>query len=104
MKKIRLIAMLIALTLVLTACGNKLAEGVIIDKEYTPSRTIVQYIWTGKMLFPCYINRPAQYRICVQGPDEEGTIISEWWDVDPANYSRLQIGMRVSGGTNNENT
>lgn len=98
MKKIRLITILIALTLVLTACSNRLTEGVIIDKEYTPSRTIVQYIWTGKILLPRYINRPAQYRICVQGPDEEGTIISEWWDVDPANYSRLQIGMRVSGG------
>ena len=95
MKRLVLIAVLMAVTMILTACGDRLTAGMIIDKEYDPARTVTGYKVVGLTTIPEEVIRPAKYKICVQGTDEEGSECTEWWSVDAVTYGRLQVGMYV---------
>ena len=95
MKRFLAIAVLIAVTVFLTACGYKIESGIVVDKKYIPTRTYMTSMLIGKVIVPQTIIQPAQYKICVQSADEEGAIITEWWSIDSAEYSKIQIGMEV---------
>ena len=95
MKRLVLIAVLMAVTMILTACGDNLTAGVIIGKEYVSARTVTNYKVVGLTTIPQCITIPAKYRIHVRGTNEEGSEVTEWWVVDAATYGRLQVGMNV---------
>lgn len=95
MKRLVLIAVLMAVTMILTACGDRLTAGMIIDKEYVPACDVTGYKVVGLTTIPEKVTRPAKYKICVQGTDEEGSECTEWWSVDAVTYGRLRVGMYV---------
>lgn len=96
-RRFAFVSLLLAIMLILSACGNELESGVVIDKSRIPDTSGTVYLWTGGIMAPKTISRPAQYKICVQGIGEEDSDTIEWWDVDAVTYGRIQIGMHVRG-------
>lgn len=95
MKRILTFGILIVLLLALTGCSNRLDSGVIIKKRATPCYTYMQAIPVGNVIIPQMMIMPATYAILVQGTDEEGERLEEWWSVDAVTYSRMQVGMKA---------
>ena len=94
-KKVSLALMLLVL-LSLNGCGLKLELGTVIGKKHTPRHMVVQYMPAGKVIILHYIPVPEEYKICVQGTDEEGAVKTDWWSLDAAAYSRVRVGMKVN--------
>lgn len=91
MKKIIISTILIILILTLTGCGYGEYKGNVIDKQYTPARTVVQIIHTGKTIHPYTVHHPETYQIKIQ-KEENGETKITWITISKEQYENIQIG------------
>lgn len=79
---------------------KRLTSGTVLQKEYTPRKTYVQMIpiFAGKsvIIAPRSMIAPQKFRLLVQGETENGETVTEWWNVNEAQYNAAEIGKEVS--------
>lgn len=79
----------------------QLDEGIVVDKDYEPPRTRLRYTTINGRTTPHVYHDGADWRIKVQGVNEDGEHRTEWWDVGAGLYELIEIGDYVykEGGT-----
>lgn len=98
-RKLALWAALIICAALLTGCGDRLTSGIVLEKEYTPRKAHLQMapVVCGKSvtMVPRIRIVPQKFRVLVQGEDENGETVTEWWNVNEAQYNAAEIGEEV---------
>lgn len=102
-RKLALLTIILVCVALLAGCGERITSGIVLEKEYTPRKTQLRMIPIvgGKFVSTRsrIITVPAKFRILVQGETESGETLTEWWNVDEAQYSAVKIGEGVSRET-----
>lgn len=82
--------------LIMDAVAPKLTGGVVIDKDYdAPYTSTHTNIVDGKPVVSTS-HYGASYSIKVQGVNDEGETVAEWWSLGEGLYSLISIGDRVT--------
>ena len=66
MKKLKIVILLLVILLLLTGCGYGEIKGQVINKRHTPTRTIMQPIYTGKIMTIVPITHSEKWEIQIQ--------------------------------------
>lgn len=72
-----------------------LDTGVVIAKTYEPARTITQFIHKDGHMYTVPHYYPAEWKIQVQGSNDDNERITEWWSVDETTYHKVTVGNTV---------
>lgn len=87
------------LVLALAACSQKIKEGEVVGKEFTPQHTMMILmpvtISTGKTtttnMIPMWLFFPDSYRIDIKAFDGNQWVEASWW-TDRATYDQVVVG------------
>lgn len=92
MNKKLIIAILLALSLLLlTACGNTVKSGTVVEKTIYPPHVITTYINVYDIMIPMPRNVPAKYSVTLSNEYGTGEIY-----MSRADYERINIGDYLS--------
>lgn len=70
---------------------NRIAEGTVIDKEYTTA--YITYTSINDVMIPNY--NPASYSLCIAG-EKDGEYVEYWLNCTETEYEKYKIGDHFS--------
>lgn len=71
--------------------NNRIAEGVVVDKNFSNAYTTVTYIDAGYTKIPQQVYHPATYSIKIQGKKDDETV-EYWFECTAEEYQQYKIG------------
>ena len=84
--------------LVVACCGllnesNRISEGVVVDKSYSPAYTTTHTVHKGEQVFVIPEYHAASYSIKLEG-EKDGETVTYWRSVTEQEYHQMGIGDR----------
>lgn len=71
--------------------SNRISEGVVVDKSYSPAYTTTHTVHRGEQVFMTPEYHAASYSIKLEG-EKDGEVVTYWRSVSEKEYHQVSIG------------